>query len=156
MEVPFTVEIKEIIGGVMVTKKRSNHLDIYLHADDFDILVECKNIYAPSHIIGIVNDVNRMNENLIVQIHNRYRVKPVRTYGVIFAETWYSHIAEWWVDNTNAENKKTWQKNDLKLPTDWIYKKLEVCEDKQENKPNETLFWLYGVSAKELNGRNEK
>ena len=151
MEVPFTVDAEETVYDKKAIKKRSNHLDAYLHADDFDLLVECKNIYAPSHIDSIVKDIERMNQNLITQIHARYETKPVRTYGVVFAETWYRHVADWWVDNTNAGKRKSWQKEDLKLPAGWKYKKMEVCEDKQDNKRPETLFWLYGVSEKELN-----
>lgn len=152
MEVPFTIDTIETVSDKKIIKKRSNHLDAYLHAEDFDLLVECKNIYAPSHIDSIVKDIERMDQNLISQIHERYKkTKPVRTYGVVFAETWYPHVADWWVDNKNAGNKQSWQKEELKLPDGWKFKKLKVYDDKQDNRQPETLFWLYGVSEKELN-----
>ena len=71
-------------------------------------MFECKNIYAPSQVGGILADIARMNSHLVNQIHSRYELgkTPNRTYGVVFAETWYPHVAEWWKVETP---KKTWE-----------------------------------------------
>ena len=132
MEVPFKPEGKS---------SNSCHLDAYFSAENFDILLECKNIYAPSQVDGILADIARMNSHLVNQIHSRYKLGkiPNRTYGVVFAETWYSHVAGWWEGETP---KRTWEAQ--KLPSNWSFKTIEVC--RYETEKTETLYWLYGVS----------
>ena len=132
MEVPFAIP---------PNKNNHNHLDAYLHTQDFDLLLECKNIYAPSHIKNIAADVERLNLNLVEQIRRRHKVKPTKSHGVVFAETWYQHIADWWEDNSSV-TRKGWA--ELRLPIGWNYKTKTIYQN--EKKPKETLFWLYGVS----------
>jgi hypothetical protein len=134
MEVPFAIP---------PSTYNPNPLDAYLHTQDFDLLLECKNIYAPSHIKNIVSDIERMNFNLVDQIHNRHKVKPTKTHGVVFAETWYQHVSDWWEDNSKATRKK-WIDSELRLPERWNYRTKNIY--KNEKNPKETLFWLYGVS----------
>ena len=142
MEVPFSTP---------PSTHSNNHLDAYLHTADFDLLLECKNIYAPSHIKMIKSDIERMNTNLIDQIHSRHKNKPVRTHGVVFVETWYSHVEQWW-SNEYDGNKKAGKDEDLKLPGGWKYKSKRIYEHNKE--PFETLYWLYGVSEP-LSGKPE-
>ena len=134
MEVPFAIP-----PGT----HNNNHLDAYLHTDEFDLLLECKNIYAPSHINMITADIKRMNANLINQIHKRHKNEPSKTHGVVFAETWYPHVADWWEDKYKG-TRKAWKDEELKLPTGWEYKSKTIYVHNEE--PNGTLFWLYGVS----------
>lgn len=135
MEVPFKPEGKS---------SNSCHLDAYLSAPDFDLLLECKNIYAPSQVSGIQADIDRMNTDLVDQIHSRYGLDkaPGKTHGVVFAETWYPHVAEWW----NGEDPKSTWEDAQKLPSNWSFKTIEVCTHVTEKKKHETLYWLYGVS----------
>ena len=134
MEVPFKPEGKN---------SNSCHLDAYLSAENFDILLECKNIYAPSQVAGIQADIDRMNADLVDQIHKRYAPgkAPDKTDAVVFAETWYPHVAEWWKGETP---KRTWEAQ--KLPSNWSFKTKEVCKHITDENKTETLHWLYGVS----------
>ncbi len=134
MEVPFAIP---------PSTKKKNHLDVYLHTKEFDLLLECKNIYAPSHIKMITADIERMNADLINQIHSRHKIKPSKTHGVVFAETWYPHVVDWW-EGKYQGTKKAWKDEELKLPTGWNYKAKKIYE--HSKKPDGTLFWLYGVS----------
>lgn len=153
MEVPFVVEEKNTEGDKKV-KRRSNHLDAYLHAENIELLVESKNIYAPSHIPRIISDINRMNSVLISQIHQRHNTYPVKTFGIVLAETWYPHIDDWWKNHNNSgftSTRKRWN-TVQKLPTDWIFNSVKISDFASFTKPEETqpLYWLYGVSSQPL------
>jgi len=132
MEVPFAASI----GG-----RRHNHLDAYFHTAEFDLLLECKIVYAMSDVLAIADDIERMGPGLIQQIHERHvGPKPRPTYGVVMAETWRYDIAEWWQGKDKALPR--WPRNCLR--DDWHYDFVKVF---QENKNTEgTLYWLYGVS----------
>jgi len=117
------------------------HLDAYLHSDEFDLLLECKIVFAPSHIRAIAADITRMG-NALDHIYNRHvDTKPSKTYGVILAETWDPKIAGWW-KNRNEEMPK-WSR--ACLPDEWHYDFVEVTQVKEKT-TEWTLFWLYGVS----------
>lgn len=116
------------------------HLDAYLHSDEFDLLLECKIVFAPSHIRAIAADIDRMGYALD-HIYNRHvDTKPNKTYGVVLAETWDRKVAEWW-KNRNEEKPK-WSRTGL--PDEWHYDFLEVTQVTENTEW--TLFWLYGVS----------
>lgn len=146
MEVPFS----NTEGG-----PNNNHLDAYLHADNFGLLIECKNIYAPSHIKTVIADINRMDDKLVSQLHGRHENRPVitHTHAVVFGETWYQHVADWWTSNYKG-NRVAWKSENLKLPDGWIYKVKKVDVPQNPDKPNEMLFWLYGVSEQSIRGED--
>jgi hypothetical protein len=116
------------------------HLDAYLHSDEFDLLLECKIVFAPSHIRAIAADIARMKQELLLQINERHGgTKPSKTYGVVLAETWNREIAEWW--RGNKEMPK-WSRDGL--PDKWHYDFIKVTQVIEKTEWN--LFWLYGIS----------
>ena len=90
-----------------------------------------------------------MNADLINQIHFRHENTPGKTYGAVFAETWYPHVAEWWKGEYKG-SKTAWTTEDLKLPTGWTYN-VETAYVHNKGKYR-NLFWLYGVSNEPLHG----
>ena len=99
----------------------------------------------------ITSDIERMSTDLIDQIHARHKrkpIKPTRTHGVVFAETWYPHIEQWWCNDEYDGNKKTWKDENLKRPAGWKYKSKKIYVHDIE--PFETLYWLYGISENAL------
>jgi hypothetical protein len=131
MEVPFATTT----GGPC-----RYHLDAYLHSNEFDLLLECKIVFAPSHIRAIAADIERMR-HIPKHIFDRHvDIKPNKTQGIVLAETWDPQIAKWW-KNKNEKLPK-WSR--AGLPDNWHY---DVVIVKQVTEEREwTLFWLYGVS----------
>jgi hypothetical protein len=121
--------------------KSNKHLDTYLYSQSsgLGLLLESKNAFGQSHLPKVVADMKRMNNFLVAQINKRHKgLKPQSTHGVILIETWYRHMATWWID-PQAEGR--WQGVLDPRPPDWTFDVAEVLKDGKD-----TLFWLYGVS----------
>lgn len=130
-------------------KKYNNHLDTYLHSDTFDILLECKNFYRKEHIDAIGADIKRMRE-VLAEVHDRHigqkKNNPNPTYGVVLAESWRLENVQWWKSGNTTKAKEKWPTRSTNLPDGWEYGCVEV----NRNSGGKTLFWLYGISKKQL------
>lgn len=135
MEVPFSTD----------GKKNNKHLDAYLFNDHYAIFLECKTVWAQSHISSVIDDINRI-PYMIEHIQGRHVDKnniPI-PFAMILVETWRDYVAHWWKGDSSAAK---WPRNIL--PKDWYYNFIEV--HKEHNGFEGTLYWLYAISPELTN-----
>lgn len=131
MEVPFAA--KE--GG-----RTSNRLDAYLVSGEIAYLLECKRLWTPEGAAAIASDIARMRPPLLETLKRRHvHSPPTRCHGVVLADAWHPEIVRWWC--RHPESKKRWPRDGF--PEDWQFDSIEVL--KWSDKPQGTLYWLYGI-----------
>ena len=130
MEVPFSLSGKRTV----------EHLDAYLFNDKYSIFLECKIVWAESHVKAIGEDISRIPK-IIEHVQARHVNNGIcpTPFGMILAETWRDDVANWWRGDNDA---KKWSR-DL-LPPNWYYDFIKVHEDHDGFEG--TLYWLYAVS----------
>jgi hypothetical protein len=142
---PDGVAFMEVPFATADARRTDKHLDAYLFSSALALLLESKVVWEPRHFDSVSDDIDRMTPALLQQLHARHSATPpLRTHGLVIAETWNSDIADRWRGNDNKGRR--WNRTRLSAARQngvWQFGALTVHQVGPGH--DGTLNWLYGI-----------